>query len=154
MSFIVQDVYEPDKQRFWSKVNKDGPISGLGTPCWNWTGACSGGYGLFYIIGGNGKYLMAHKVSYEIKYGSIPKGLELDHLCYNKSCINPDHLEAVTHIVNMQRRLPFRGQSIYCKHGHIFDYIYRGKRYCRACARQRALAQAKAKREAKEKCPI
>lgn len=141
-----------DLSRFWSKVDKNGPMSNLGTHCWNWLGACSEGYGLFFIIGGNGRYLMAHRVSYEMKYGPIPKDLELDHLCHNKSCVNPEHLEAVTHDINMQRRLPFRGQSIYCKHGHIFDSTYRGKRYCRICARQRALAQSKTKQEARKNC--
>jgi len=134
-------------ERFWSKVDKDGPVSSLGTPCWNWLGNCSGGYGLFYIIGGNGRYLMAHRVSYEIEYGTIPKGLELDHLCHNKSCVNPGHLEAVTHIINMQRRLPFRGQNIYCKHGHVFDSIYHGVRHCSICDRRRADAWQKANKQ-------
>src|SRR6202030_118623 len=67
--------------------------------CWLWLGACNEfGYGKF------GK-VKAHRFSYEREKGPIPDGLEIDHLCRNKSCVNPDHLEAVTHGEN-RRRVP------------------------------------------------
>ena len=51
-----------------------------------------------------GKRILAHRLAYEAFYGPIPKNLEIDHLCHNKSCVNVNHLEAVTHQVNSQRR--------------------------------------------------
>lgn len=72
--------------------------------CWEWTGAkTSDGYG---IIGEGGKHsgnLYAHRVAWEKWRGPIPEGAEVDHLCYNTSCINPDHLEPVTPRVNKDR---------------------------------------------------
>lgn len=81
-------------RRFWSKVEKTGT-------CWNWK-ACvyDSGYGYYSI-----KHIMhrAHRLSYEFFYGAIPEGLVLDHLCYNKKCVNPDHLEPVTVLENNRR---------------------------------------------------
>jgi len=69
--------------------------------CWEWTGCKdSGGYGQ---VGIKGKMKPAHVISYNYFKGSIPKGLELDHLCRNKACVNPDHLEPVTHQENVKR---------------------------------------------------
>lgn len=80
--------------RFWSKVEKtDG--------CWNWTGALNGdGYGSFRVGAGTVK---AHGFTWELANGPVPAGLELDHVCRNRACVRPDHLEAVTHIVNVHR---------------------------------------------------
>lgn len=65
--------------------------------CWLWAGADNGvGYGKF-----RGKY--AHRVSYEMRHGSIPTGLHIDHLCRVRCCVNPDHLEPVTNKENAQR---------------------------------------------------
>lgn len=62
--------------------------------CWTWTGTVTpGGYGLF---GASGKNKYAHRFAYEHHVGPIPEGLEIDHLCGNPSCVNPDHLEPVT----------------------------------------------------------
>lgn len=102
--------------------------------CWIWTGTINNrGYGCTSL---KGKAIYAHRVSYEFYVGPIPDGLELDHLCRNPPCINPDHLEAVTHAENMRRGKA--AQATHCVHGHLFDaentYIPpRGGRQCRIC---------------------
>lgn len=88
------------EERFFQKVSL--PAPGDTSACWNWTAGSSEGYGTFWQDGGS-RY--AHIVSYELRNGSVPPGLELDHLCRNKACVNPEHLEAVTHRVNMRRMM-------------------------------------------------
>lgn len=74
---------------------------GYDTPCWIWQLYIdAGGYGIKYY---DGRSRVAHKVLYEAKYGPVPDGLELDHLCRNRACCNPDHLETVTRAVNIRR---------------------------------------------------
>lgn len=87
---------QTDEQRFWIKVDK--------TPaCWNWTGANIGnGYGAFRINGGN---QVSHRVSFEWSNGPIPEGMEVDHMCFNRSCVNPAHLRLLTHAQNGQNRV-------------------------------------------------
>lgn len=83
------------EQRFWAKVNK--------TPdCWLWTGSLSPttGYGTWDL---NGRKTSAHRCAYELAVGSIPPGLHLDHLCRNRPCVRPDHLEPVTPSENNAR---------------------------------------------------
>ncbi len=130
------------EMRFWMKVNKDGPNG-----CWTWTAQLSkAGYGRFrpdpYSNTG------AHRYSYELHKGPIPKGLDIDHLCCNPSCVNPDHLEAVTTAENL-RRVEERGRSpnhyrhrTHCPKGHPLSgdnlYVARasngGKaRHCKRC---------------------
>lgn len=75
------------EERFWEKVDQSGN-------CWNWkAGLTSEGYGQIFIEGPHsGK---AHRVSYEIHFGRIPEGQEIDHKCHNRKCVNPSHLRAV-----------------------------------------------------------
>ena len=78
---------------------------------------------------------MAHRVAYEQAKGPIPKGLEIDHLCRNRACVQPEHLEAVTHQENMRRAALLKTT---CPQNHVYDeantYIdYRGNRRCRQC---------------------
>lgn len=132
-------VYErkckPIAERFWKKVNKDGPNG-----CWIWTGGLTKGYGRLSCQQG---HILAHRFAYELFKRSIPSEMELDHLCRNLSCVNPEHLEVVTHRENM-----LRGTSIYqmvnrneakttCPSGHPYDLLntafYQGKRHCRIC---------------------
>lgn len=101
--------------RFWSKVEKT-------NSCWNWTASDRGeGYGCF---GFKGKIEQSHRLSYEDSKGKIPEGLQIDHLCRNRKCVNPDHLEAVTHRENTLRGNNFIAQNAkktHCIHGHPFN---------------------------------
>jgi len=90
--------------RFWSKVNKHGPIPQhkpeLG-PCWLWTGAMDGkDYGHIWA---NGKLQPSHRIAWEMAHGPIPDGLQPDHLCRNHACVNVAHLELVTSKENTLR---------------------------------------------------
>ena len=108
--------------------------------CWIWTGAkykkTTGDYGQIRI---GGKLRKVHQISYEHFIGEIPKGLELDHLCKNTLCVNPKHLEPVTHKVNMERGK--NATKTHCKRGHRYTtettYIHLdGKRECRICKKK------------------
>ena len=87
-----------DEERFWSKVTPTGF-------CWIWEGAPGRyGHGYFNLGAADGRRgVVAHKFAYETLVGLVPDGLELDHLCRNPSCVNPDHLEPVTHAENLRR---------------------------------------------------
>jgi len=108
------------------------------TGCWLWQGCRdSNGYGhLRTPIREGGKYVKAHLAVYRHLVGPVPEGLELDHLCCNPPCVNPDHLEPVTHEENMRRGL--WATKRHCPQGHPYDetntYIAsRGDRQCRIC---------------------
>ena len=124
-------------ERFWGKVNKVNPNG-----CWIWQGSKDRlGYGR---VGGSksgeGRGL-AHRFAYEFVKGPIPEGLELDHLCRNPPCVNPDHLEAVSHLVNTLRGIAgVMAARTHCLRGHPYDlfntYYYglnKTKRQCRIC---------------------
>ncbi len=136
--------------RFWNRVNKDGPLWN-GTPCWLWTGylACRYGnlvgYGKFHVRYEGSRQIMipAHQWSYEQVKGLVPHGLEIDHLCRVLNCVNPDHLEAVTHYENQMRGaspVAMNAQKTHCKQGHEFNeqntYKRPNGRECRACKSQ------------------
>jgi hypothetical protein len=134
---------KPPAERFWPKVEKT-------NGCWNWTGArADTGYGSFFIAGQgpDRKVALAHRWAYEAIRGPIPPGLELDHLCRNRACVNPDHLEAVSHRENMLRGTAPSAlvvQTNRCKRNHEFteENTYRRPdnprhRMCRACIKLR-----------------
>src|SRR4051812_21072155 len=82
--------------RFWAKVQVGAPGQ-----CWEWTATRDrGGYGRFYLRGG---LAAAHRFSYQTFVGPIPEGLEIDHLCHNRGCVNPQHLDVVTRRENIKR---------------------------------------------------
>lgn len=123
------------EERFWAKVHK--------TPtCWNWTGASNRGYGYIGLGPGKGQDV-AHRVAYRLLVGPIPDGLTIDHLCRNRGCVNPDHMEPVTTKVNVLRgvgRTARQARQTHCKRGHPFDlfntyYNNRGNRSCKACGK-------------------
>jgi len=117
--------------------------------CWEWTGPLNGyGYGRLFV-GGHGRFVMAHRYSYERFIGKIAQGLTLDHLCRVRHCVKPKHLEAVTNRENIRRgESPFakKARLTRCIHGHRFDkantYIKpNGTRHCRSCGRIRDRAR-------------
>ena len=105
--------------------------------CWQWTGQTKNHYG-FATLSGKRDY--AHRVSWKAYRGEIPEGLELDHLCRNRLCVNPWHLELVTGAINKQRAHPARTT---CPAGHPYagDNLYvnpnSGGKFCRTCHRKR-----------------
>ena len=121
--------------RFFSRVRVE--ESG----CWVWTGAKnSGGYGTVNVAG---RTCRAHRFAFEFCRGPIAGDLSLDHLCRIKACVNPDHLEPVTHQENMRRHF---ATVTHCVHGHLYDSgntrfkKTRGykQRACLRCERQAA----------------
>lgn len=119
-------------ERFWSKVEKT-------KSCWEWKNAkTTNGYGFFSI---NGKMAYAHRVAYELCKGKIPEELILDHLCRNKGCVNPDHLETVTLGENLRRAdnqiTTINSRKTHCPRGHELKVpnliYYKTQRTCRRC---------------------
>ena len=108
----------------------------LEADCWLWEGDLnSGGYGLLHR---SVKPRLAHRAVYEMLVGPIPEGLQLDHLCSNKRCVNPSHLEPVTRTVNVRRAFAIRQSAVQCPKGHPYsgDNLYvnpRGYKVCRKC---------------------
>lgn len=128
-----------DFLRLWKKIRVN-PETG----CWDWLGGSVTvwGYGQFHILG---HPYQAHNVVYTLYVGPVPGGLELDHTCRNRRCVNPGHLEPVTQLVNILRGsspAALNAVKTHCKRGHVLSgenlRVKRGRRgvlrVCRTCA--------------------
>jgi hypothetical protein len=132
-------------ERFWEKVAR-----GASTECWPWSAAIQpNGYGQMNT--GGGRKVYAHRMAYELAVRPIPDGLVIDHLCRNRACCNPAHLDAVTQRVNVERGEGWktrgkwqdaganvRRAQTHCKNGHEFTEVNTirkasGGRDCRQC---------------------
>jgi len=128
----------PDKIRALTRENGD---------CWEWIGVKTrDGYGK---VTRRPRTWMVHRYVYETLVGPIPAGLTIDHLCRNRACINPAHLEPVTRKVNSERGS--EAQRTHCPQGHPYDEAntYRSPRgrFCRACGREHVKKYLRAKRQ-------
>jgi hypothetical protein len=112
------------------------------TGCWDWTASKDlGGYGMFSVARSQSR--RAHRISYQMFVGQIPDGLVIDHLCRNRGCVNPEHLEPVTASENAKRGLmgDLRPPTTHCVRGHEYTadntrHVVRGGYktiVCRAC---------------------
>lgn len=119
--------------------------------CWQFTGKLTGSGYSRLGRSGDSPEVKGHRPAYETLIGPIPDGLELDHICRNRACVNPAHLEPVTHQVNLLRGdwpANLRRQQTHCIRGHEFTLENthirtNGTRLCRACARTRQAAKKK-----------
>ncbi len=150
MPVLLQDklgrIYQrkTNSERFWLKVDKMGKED-----CWNWLGhVSSDGYGIFDLWVRLDSYtsIPAARFAYLDTFGAMPNHLQADHLCRNRLCCNPAHLEAVTQQENIERGevhlVPIRRaiKRHACPHGHeynLFNTYIRpsGSRECRLCRR-------------------
>ncbi len=103
-------------ERFWSMVDTSAGLFG----CWEWLAHRVGGYG---HISWRGKDRPAHRVGYELLVGPVPDGKQLDHLCRNRGCVNPAHLEPVSQAENMARGVCWdrNRRKTHCPAGHPYD---------------------------------
>ena len=129
------DWYAAADVRFWNRVLKT-------AGCWEWQGNRRiSGYGRLQV---EGRETQAHRFAYELLIGPIPDGLDIDHLCRNRGCVNPAHMEPVTPTENTLRGVgaaAINARKTHCIRGHPFNLlntVYRqGFRQCRTCEEKR-----------------
>jgi hypothetical protein len=142
---------ERQQQNLWRRVDRSGE-------CWTWTGVTKNGYGHYCGWDASARRkvnLMAHRAVWTLLRGDIPQGLQLDHLCRNRLCVNPEHLEPVTQVENVRRGASpsaDNARKTICMRGHALEgenlYVTpgRGYRQCRECVRLRWLRFAERRR--------
>lgn len=135
----LEELTPAEHDAFWARVGPPDPETG----CLPWIGhVAKSGYGAYPH---RGSQIRAHRVAYAEAHGSVPEGKILDHLCRNRSCVNPDHLEAVDNWTNVQRGnspVALNARKTHCVNGHEFTpentYVPPKRptqRYCRTCKR-------------------
>lgn len=138
--------------RVWDKIKKT-------ETCWLWTGAIGRATGYGRTSDGNGKVRDAHRWIWEQLRGAVPEGLELDHLCRVRHCVNPDHLEPVTPRENTLRGVgasAINARKTRCPKGHLYDMTVRRTsraapdRACSECRRAAALRSSARTHDTKE----
>lgn len=130
-----REIPQPWPHSFWVKVE-------VGPDCWEWKGKRTVGYGHIWYPADHSMRL-AHRLSFEMAYGPIPADLTIDHLCQNRACVNPLHMEVVSRGENTLRGnspAAINSRKKQCQRGHWFTPentgVDRGGRYCRVCNRQ------------------
>lgn len=126
------------QERFWNRVNKDGPNG-----CWLWVGAVTSRQGYGRLVE-NGHQVSAHRRSFELVRGPIPVALQLDHLCRVPNCVNPEHLEPVTCRENILRGdglAANHARKTHCIRGHVSDPDPSWPERWRRCKKCHALRQ-------------
>ncbi|MBP7594322.1 MAG: HNH endonuclease [Candidatus Microthrix sp.] len=109
-----------------------------GSWCIEFTGSKVNGYGQ---VRRNNRMVKAHRLAYELFVGPIPDGLQLDHLCRNRACVRPDHLEPATGVENLARGETVNAANAAktaCLEGHPYDRTYSGARSCSICKRRQS----------------
>ena len=143
----VEDSPREVSERFWEQIDRNDPNG-----CWIWTGShTAAGYGRFLLPRDhwgdmkNWHGVYAHRFMWEWENGPISEGLQIDHLCKNHPCVNPDHMEVVTLLENIRRGdspQAINARKTHCKRGHPLsgDNLYTKPtskgRECRACRKQ------------------
>ncbi|PXH62351.1 HNH endonuclease signature motif containing protein [Klebsiella variicola] len=140
------------ESRLLSKVEKD-----LETGCWIFTGSrLPSGYG---ILWNGARPTGAHRISFQLYKGEIPAGKEIDHICNNRSCVNPAHLQAISHKENIHKSSTLMGvnaRKSHCKRGHPLNgenlhITPLGARQCKECMRMHARNAKARKRDARNR---
>lgn len=130
-----------DVERFLSRVE-------IQDSHWIYRGYGTGKDRCYPVIGINGGYVKAYRFAYMLWIGPLSKSLEVDHVCRNTFCVNPEHLEAVTTKTNIRRARGWTqvNSKWYCKHGHLVEghnlYVQpsNGRESCRECGRLKTAA--------------